>query len=91
MKKQGGQIEWGITSILSLAGALAVVVSIATTCSLGSFNYGKLSQRVEGVQIVVAAQQEKVDKIPVLEGKLEWVMKRLDQIADAVNAPKAKE
>ena len=84
--KKEGQMELGLGTILGAAGMLAVAVSLATSCTIGTFNYGKLSQQVQ-------AQQVHVDKIPVLATDMTWVKEQLKTIAGVLGAaaPTAKE
>ena len=85
-----GQVEIGLTKVLSI-GVITVFLSVAGGISAASYQMGALVEKVANIEVWVQGQQEKIEKIPVLMTDIEWIKSRLDQIADTVNAPKAKQ
>ena len=90
MKNNSGQVEIGLTKVLSI-GVITVFLSVAGGISAASYRMGGLVEKVANIEVWVQGQQEKIEKIPVLMTDIEWIKSRLDQIADTVNAPAAKE
>lgn len=81
MKRQDGQLEISAGVIASIATALALIVSIVTSCSLGAYNYGQLNGKV-------VAQQEQINK---LDNDMEWVKNHLMAIAEKLGAQPKKQ
>ena len=86
--KEKGQVEiWHLLT----AGTVTVILSIIGAIYSGGVDWGTATEKIATLEREQTAIRQEVKHIPGILKQLERVFSRLDQIADKVGAPPAKE